>query len=292
MKYKCCLLFAIAMFAASCSSNGVADQNSVTPQKNSNTAVNDLSDPNSNIFAKNLPSDFAAPTDEVGRRLLKEYGAVFIARGGAVAPRTVVFKNDVEVSAFQSTAGSSRETIGGISIELQPAAMKALKDAVAQASEQGLTITPRGTDAAKRSYDDTVGLWKSRVYPGLDHWAKQGRVTDADANRIRSLTPYEQVSEIFKLEEQGIYFSKDLKKSIIYSVAPPGTSQHLSMLALDVAEFDNAEIRSMLAKHGWFQTVVSDLPHFTFLGVEESQLKDLGLKKVTSGDRVFWLPDL
>jgi len=43
---------------------------------------------------------------------------------------------------------------------------------------------------------------------------------------------------------------KSLDKSIIYSVAPPGASQHLSMLALDVKEFQNAKVRETLARHG------------------------------------------
>jgi len=243
-------------------------------------------------FTANLPSDFTQPTDDAGRKLLKEYGAVFVARSGAVPPKVVFFMDEAAVSAFQAAAGSSRETVGGVAIELQDAAMKALKAAVVDAEKAGTTITPRGADAAKRSYQDTVGLWKSRVDPGFDHWVKQGRVTAAEAARIRSLSPFEQVPEIFKLESDGIYFAKDLSKSIIYSVAPPGSSQHLSMLALDVSENDNAEVRSILAQHGWFQTVVSDLPHFTFLGTKETDLPKLGLKKTTNGGRTFWVPDL
>jgi len=155
-----------------------------------------------------------------------------------------------------------------------------------------MTITPRGSDASKRNYAGTVTNWASRVNPGLDHWTGNGRITADEARRIRSLSPFEQVPEIFKLEAQGIYFAKDLSKSIIYSVAPPGTSQHLSMLALDVNEHENAKVRQILAKHGWFQTVVSDLPHFTFLGVPESDLPKRGLKKRTDGGRTYWLPDI
>jgi hypothetical protein len=100
------------------------------------------------------------------------------------------------------------------------------------------------------------------------------------------------VPEIFKLESNGMFFSKDLSKSIIYSVAPPGTSQHISLLSLDVSEHENARVRGILAKHGWFQTVVSDLPHFTFLGVPENQLSSLGLKKTNDDGRVFWIPNI
>jgi hypothetical protein len=97
---------------------------------------------------------------------------------------------------------------------------------------------------------------------------------------------------VLELERDRIFFAKDLSKSIIYSVAPPGASQHLAMLAFDVAEYYDAEVRSLLARHGWFQTVTSDLPHFTFLGADESDLPGLGLKRIENGDRHFWVPDI
>ncbi|MEJ7699428.1 MAG: hypothetical protein WKF71_07255 [Pyrinomonadaceae bacterium] len=84
----------------------------------------------------------------------------------------------------------------------------------------------------------------------------------------------------FELELEGMFFSKDLSKTIVYSVAPPGTSQHLSMLAFDASEHENPEVREILARYGWLQTVVSDLPHFTYLGVAENELSGLGLKKL------------
>ncbi|CAN5483793.1 hypothetical protein BH10ACI3_BH10ACI3_29480 [soil metagenome] len=276
---------ALMFTVLSCSGGGSLPNNNSSMTNTANDVV-------AGKFRANLPDGFLWPTDDVGKVLLPEYGSVFIARGGAVAPKAVVFKNDSEVTAFQSSVAGTKETVGGVPIELQSPAMKALQEAAVEASRDGLTITPRGADAAKRSYGDTVSLWKSRVDPGLTHWVTQGKITDRDAERIRSLSPYEQVPEIFKLESLGIFFAKDLSKSIIYSVAPPGTSQHLSMLALDVAEFDNPQVRAVLARHGWFQTVVSDLPHFTFLGTDESGLTALGLKKVESGGRVFWVPDL
>lgn len=232
------------------------------------------------------------PTDSVGRLLLSEYGAVFVARGGAVPPDRVVFKDESEVSAFQDGLDVSAETVGEFSIELQSAAMDALRSAIAEALKLGLSITPRGEDSARRNYNETVSLWASRVDPALVHWVGKGRIKQADADRIQSLSPFEQVSEVLKLEEDEIYFAKDLSKSIIYSVAPPGTSQHLSMLALDVAEYDNPAVRKVLANHGWFQTVTSDLPHFTFLGVTEEHLPGLGLKAIVNFGRSFWIPNI
>jgi len=246
----------------------------------------------SSAYIANLPKDFNRPTDAVGQRLLKEYGALFVARGGAIPPKTVFFKSEREVSAYQASLSKSKENIGGFTVELQTAAVKALKKAIADAQQNYLTITPRGADAAKRNYADTVMLWASRVNPALTHWVERGNLQEAEASKIRLLSPFDQVSEIFKLESKGMFCSKDLSKSIIYSVAPPGTSQHLSMLALDVNEHDDSRARDVLAEHGWFQTVVSDLPHFTFLGVSENQLSGLGLKKVSDDERVFWLPNL
>ena len=246
----------------------------------------------SHRFKAHLPENFKVPRDAVGRRIFKEYGALFIADGGAIAPSTVIFKSEADVAAFQASVSTTREIIGGFDIELQKAAMKSLKNAIKDAEEIGLTVTPRGSDAAKRDYAGTIELWATRVNPGLKHWVEQGRLDEKRASKIRRLSPFEQVSEIFRLESGGMFFSKDLSKSIVFSVAPPGASQHLSMLALDVNEHNDERVRGILAKNCWFQTVVSDLPHFTFLGVPENKLASMGLKKIADGGRSFWLPDL
>lgn len=244
----------------------------------------------SSQFLDNLPKGFVTPNDAAGRLLLGEYGAVFVAQGGAIPPKKVVFENEADVAAFQSTLKTTSDTSNGVKFELQAPAMKALNSAQAEARSVGLSISPRGADSARRNYDQTVSLWASRVNPGLVYWVGKGRITQAVAARIKKMTPYEQVSEILQLEQDKIFFAKSLDKSIIYSVAPPGTSQHLSMLALDVRENEDPRVRQIMAKHGWFQTVVSDLPHFTYLGVPEAKLEKLGLKKVTNSNRTFWIP--
>ncbi len=262
--------------------------------KNSDEKVNDSNktEIKSGGFTANLPGGFTQPTDAVGQKMLKEYGSMFVAKNGAVPPSKVVFNNESEVSSWQSGIAKSSENIGGATVELQTPAMKALKEAIAEAKQNGADIKPNGgSDAARRDYAGTVTNWKSRVDPGMVHWVGKGKITQAEANRIKALPIPEQIGEIFKLEAQGIFFAKDLSKSIIYSVAPPGTSQHISMLAFDVAEHANPKVRDILAKHGWFQTVVSDLPHFTYLGVSESELPKLGLKKVSDGGRTYWIPE-
>ena len=250
------------------------------------------------FLEKDLPrknidlSEFYRSDDTVEKRILEEYGALFVARGGAIVPPQIIFRSEREVSAFQKSVSIKKENIGGFELELQTAAMNDLLKSIAEAEANNLTVTPRGPDSARRDYAQTVELWASRVVPALAHWTKEGRLTDKDAKNILALAPFEQVSVILELEEKGIFFSKDLTKSIVYSVAPPGTSQHLAMLAFDVAEYKNERVREILAGNGWFQTVVSDLPHFTYLGAGERELPDLGLKKVENCGQTFWIPNI
>lgn len=230
------------------------------------------------------------PSNDLEKRIYAEYGAVFFAGGEAVSPDRIIFENAATVDRFQKTLRIEKAEVGGVSIELQAVAMHALEKAVAEAKMNGLTISPRGSDAAGRSYDDTVKLWESRVTPALDHWQKLNKITAAQADAIRGKSPSEQVEPILMLESQGLFFSKDLSRSILYSVAAPGTSQHLSLLALDINEFDDKRVRQIMAENGWFQTVISDLPHFTYLGVKESELESLGLKRRDVSGRTFWTP--
>lgn len=236
--------------------------------------------------------DFYDENNIVHKRLFSEYGAIYAASGDAVTPDRIVFKDEKEVSEFQNKITIKRSKFGEFELELQESAMIELLNAADEAESKGLTLNPRGKDSARRNYEGTIELWLSRVIPALEFWTNEGKITIAEAENIRQLLPFQQVPEVFKLEEKEIWFSKDLSKSIIYSVAPPGTSQHLAMLAFDVAEFQNPSVREILAKHKWFQTVVSDLPHFTYLGVEETELPNLGLKKVENHGQTFWVPDI
>jgi hypothetical protein len=248
-------------------------------------------------FYLKLPYNFQVPDDqdELAWRILSDYGAVYVAQG-VTAPPVVRFNNAEEVNAWQETLKTERLEFGeqqyGNFVELQAQAMTEFKAARAEIEEMGLSLTPRGSDAGRRSYEDTVKLWESRVSPGLDHWVNLGRLPLAEANRIKTLSPTDQVLEILKLENQGLFFSKDFDKSILASVAAPGTSQHLSLLALDVFEYENYDVRLALARRGWYQTIPTDLPHFTFLGVRERQLPELGLKRVIDRERAFWIPDV
>lgn len=233
------------------------------------------------------------PGDSVARRVLEEYGAIFVASDKVTPPPLCVFTSEEQVTKFQASAGYQTEFIGYDNIELQSAAMKALLKAIDEAQEEGLDITPRdGAEAARRSYSDSQRLWDTRFLPALDHWLAQQRLTQSDVERLRALPTHNQIAAVLDLEKQGIFFSKDLSKSILYSIAAPGTSQHIAMLAFDANEFDNPRVREILAKHGWFQTVLSDRPHFTYLGLKEKDLPKRGLKKVQAEGQVFWIPNV
>ena len=245
------------------------------------------------LFFSNLPANIRNEAkDPIAARLLTEYGSIFVARGRFDRPQAIIFPDETAVENFQASLKIGKVEFDDISIELQKAAAEALDLAVENAKSVGLSITPRSADSGRRSYSDTVELWRSRVEPALEHWVNLGKLSLETANGIRTMAPFEQVPVVFELEQRGLWFSKDLLKSIIYSVAPPGASQHLSMLAFDAAEFNDPQIRAILAEHFWYQTVVSDLPHFTYLGMPERELSQNGLKKDSSADRVFWLPDL
>lgn len=238
-------------------------------------------------------ADLCPPDDSVARRVLHDYGAMFVGTKNILPPPLCVFASEDQVSRFQKAAGRAAATIDNAVIELQPAAMTALLRARAESRAQGLNISPRdGAEAARRNYADTVRLWNSRFLPALDHWTDLNRLNADEAERLRALPVVKQVPEVLELEKTGIFFSKDLSKSVLYSIAAPGTSQHIAMLAFDANEFQDARVRMILARHGWFQTVLSDLPHFTFLGVAEDELPVRGLKKVEVDSQTFWIPDV
>lgn len=224
-------------------------------------------------------------------RLVAEYGAVLGADTGQVTlPPGYVFRSEAEVQRFQRRAGVASEVVGGVRVELQLRALKAFLAARAEARRLGLDITPMGEYAARRSYADTVRLWQNRVKEALRQWVGRGRLTGAEAARLRGLAPEKQLVEILRLEERGIYFGAGYGKSVLHTVAAPGASQHNVMLALDVEQYNNPAARQILARHGWFQTVENDAPHFTFLGVAQSELPSRGLRRVSNGGRTFWLP--
>jgi hypothetical protein len=215
--------------------------------------------------------------DSVANRVFREYGAMFVGKEAIFAGFRLVnndnrirffvncvFKNEREVNSYQTSLRTKSANIGGTKIELREDAMEALLDAIDDAKEKGLQITPRGGSiAARRTFQDTATLWNSRFFPALNYWVGKGKIPRKEAEAAKVLDIPAQVRQVLAWEDKKLWFSKDLSKSILYSVAAPGASQHIFMLALDVEQFSNPQVRKILAEHGWFQTVLSDLPHFT-----------------------------
>jgi hypothetical protein len=242
-----------------------------------------------------LPGILSSASTSVEKRLFAEYGAVFATT--ATPPPRIIFTDAAQVEVFQSSLSVARAVLGQHEIELQTAAMVALVAAENEIAARGGSITARAADAGSRSYEDTVRLWMRNVNRGLQHWQGLGRITSEQAVAILGLSPAEQTAAILSLEDtERLFFGTFFDKSILYSVAAPGASQHLSNLAFDVAEYEDPEVKDVLGRHGWYRTVPHDLPHFTYLGRAQDAMADCGLERVelVYGALVydFWIPDL
>lgn len=244
---------------------------------------------------KNITLEQICPisTNMAARRIFYDYGAIFVSNNGGKLPGRCIFETEAQVTVFQNGANPQTESIGGVEITLQKPAMAALLAARRDASGKRLAITPRGGSiAGSRSFDDTLRLWNSRFYPALEYWTGRRKISRQAAEDAKSMGIQDQVAQVLEWEDDGYYFSTGFNKSILYSVAAPGASQHIFMLALDVKQFGDKNVRTILNDNGWFQTVQSDLPHFTYLGVKETELPALGLKPVTLSGHTFWIPNV
>jgi hypothetical protein len=240
----------------------------------------------------NIASSITSPVES---RLIREYGAIFLTK--ATPPPTLIFADSEQVESFQSSLSVASSLFGEHSIELQSIAMDALVSAQAEIQKQGGTLSARAADSGRRSYEDTVKLWTRNVTRGIERWQAEGRISARQADAITALSVVEQVAVVLDLEDnEQLYFGTFFDKSILYSVAAPGASQHLAMLAFDVAEFEDDKVEKILGEFGWHRTVVSDFPHFTYLGYVSAELPALGLQQVSwpykGRDYWFWVPKL
>jgi hypothetical protein len=231
--------------------------------------------------------------DPIEGRVFREYGAVFIAGQGSVLPSRCAYSSPNEVAQFQATLALETKRVGGVRLTLQAPAMADLLAAVAEAKAERMRITPADRrTAGLRTFAETSKLWRIRVKSALRHWVRRGRLARSEAKAVLGLPMREQALQVLAWEEAGLWFAPGYRKSIVYAVAIPGTSQHVAALALDVREYDSEKVRAILARHGWFQTVRSDAPHFTYLGRAEEALTDLGLQQLVLEDRSYWVPRL
>ena len=125
-------------------------------------------------------------SDQIANRVFLEYGSIFVAADSVKVPNACIFRDEEAVREFHEELRFSSARIGVAEVTLQTEAMRALLDAIDEASTLSLRITPLdGTIAGTRSYDDTARLWSSRFDRALAYWERQGRIAKADAGSAR-----------------------------------------------------------------------------------------------------------
>jgi hypothetical protein len=90
------------------------------------------------------PEELCDAQDAIERRLLAEYGAMFVAAESVRVPPRCVFQSEEACARFQAEAEPRATTMGDARIELQHAALDALIAAREEARANDLEITPRG----------------------------------------------------------------------------------------------------------------------------------------------------
>src|SRR5258706_5648710 len=69
--------------------------------------------------------DISPPDDPVARRVLHDYGAMFVGTARVSPPPRCVFTSDDSVERFQQEAGLAGGTIADFGLELEPASLHA-----------------------------------------------------------------------------------------------------------------------------------------------------------------------
>ena len=240
-------------------------------------------------FSKVCPVD----KNPAAKKILSEYGAIFVASGEIVSPPTCLFRSDDEVTAFQSRLTMGQVVVNGVQLQFQKAAAESLNAAVSEALIQGMKIRPLdGAIAGGRRYSETVRLWNSRFQPALKYWVAHKMISPDDAAAVSVMTVDQQIEKVIEWEASGMPFGTNLKGSIFASTAPPGSSQHLSLIAIDIAPPLTPSVMALMNSHGWYQTVKGDRSHFTYLGLTEKELPGRGLKAILFDGIMYWIPNI
>jgi hypothetical protein len=281
------LLISIVITAAQ--TGGVANFLDVVSSRSSVGSEESSAAGSNSFFEKICPFE----TSSVAKKILGEYGAMFVASEKLVPPPTCRFQNDADVAAFQSRAATGFVIIGRVQVQLQKEAADSLNSAIADALAQGARIRPLdGAIAAGRSYSDTVRLWNSRFEPALRYWTRHDQISTDDAAAVLQMPLEQQIEKVIEWEAQGMKFGTNRASSIFASTAPPGASQHLSLIAFDVAPPLTPTVFSLMNSHGWYQTVKADRSHFTYLGLAEKELPGRGLKAIIFDGIQYWVPNI
>ena len=186
--------------------------------------------------------------------LLRSYGAAYINRQpGIKLPEKIIFADEKETKEFQATLNMGKVN-GTHNCYLQKPAADALNRARTQIK---IPLMSRyGQINCTRSFSTTLRLWRKYA-------------NDRTLEKIR----------------QG----KETK--ILGIVAPPGSSQHLWGLAVDLRVTNQAQ-QKILNQNGWYRTVKNDTPHWTYIGHSPEELALLGFKNQVIRGVNYWLTPL
>ncbi|WP_353932330.1 D-alanyl-D-alanine carboxypeptidase family protein [Okeanomitos corallinicola TIOX110] len=189
-------------------------------------------------------------TDTYEYILLRAYGTIFINQNSEIKlPPKVILDNEQETETFQQNLQLTLVE-GTRECYLQTAAAEAFNQA---RSIIDIPLKSGYSGDCTRSYATTLRFWQKYTNNSTLEQVKQGKETN-----------------------------------ILSLVAPPGTSQHLWGLALDLGVLNPAQKRA-LNENGWFQTVVKDTPHWTYLGWDEESLPKFGLRDKTVQGITYWV---
>lgn len=203
-------------------------------------------------IARKLPTVPQAGTYEY--ILLRAYGAVFVNQDvGIKLPQKNIFANEQETQEFQGTLRMGHVD-GTKDCYLQKSAADALNKARIQ--QQIPLKSGYGSGDCTRTFNTNLRFWHKYANNQILAKVQQGKET-----------------------------------KILGVVAPPGTSQHLWGLAIDL-RVSSKEQRKALNQNGWFQTVQNDVPHWTYVGLTEENFPLFGFKKQVVQGITYWITPL
>jgi D-alanyl-D-alanine dipeptidase len=183
--------------------------------------------------------------------LLRAYGAAFVNQQPEIKlPPKVILANEQETKDFQTTLTMGKVN-GTNDCYLQKSAADALNKA-----KLAVTIPLKsgyGGGDCTRTFATNLRFWRKYANNNTLERVRQGKET-----------------------------------AILGVVAPPGASQHLWGLAIDLRVYSQAQ-RQALNKNGWFQTVENDVPHWTYVGLTEENLPRFGFKNKIVRGTTYWL---
>ncbi|MFN6460448.1 MAG: D-alanyl-D-alanine carboxypeptidase family protein [Nostoc sp. DedVER02] len=186
--------------------------------------------------------------------LLRTYGAVFVNQDvGIKLPQKNILINEQETQEFQATL-TMVHVDGTNDCYLQKSAADALNKARVQ---QHIPLkSGYGSGDCTRTFNTNLRFWQKYANNQTLAKVQQGKET-----------------------------------KILGLVAPPGTSQHLWGLAIDL-RVGSKEQRKALNENGWFQTVENDVPHWTYVGLTEDNLPLFGFNKQVVRGIIYWITPL